>query len=401
MIIQPTIWWFWIITYLILNSFMDAKELRVLKLVDGLHKPVYLTSPGNSSDTLFIIEQHGVIQRLINGEISSLPLLNIRDRVYQSKMPGDERGLLGMAFHPQFQKNGQLFVNYIDNYDNTIISRFEVDMTSSLQTATTEQIILQFKQPYSNHNGGHLTFGSDGKLYIGVGDGGYAGDPDENGQNINTVFGSILRLDVNQSFPYSIPPDNPFFNQQDARQEIWCYGLRNPWRFSFDSENGDLYIGDVGQSNWEEINYTPFHKVSGTNFGWNKMEGTHCYPDDNNCKPNSFTLPVFEYPNNANYIKILIGWNQNNAQGCSVTGGYVYRGESIKELQGLYIFGDYCTGKIWSFKIEDETAKDHTEWKVNGIENDLHLSSFGEDGLGELYLLNHTGSIYKIVSIEK
>ena len=274
-------------------------------------------------------------------------------------------------------------------------------MTSSLQTATTEQIILQFKQPYSNHNGGHLTFGPDGKLFIGVGDGGYAGDPDENGQNINTILGSILRLDVDQSFPYSIPPDNPFINQQDARQEIWCYGLRNPWRFSFDSENGDLYIGDVGQSNWEEINYTPFHKVSGANFGWNEMEGTHCYPDDKNCNPNSFTLPVFEYPNNANYIKILIGWNQNNAQGCSVTGGYVYRGESIKELQGLYIFGDYCTGKIWSFKIEDETAKDHTEWKVNGIENDLHLSSFGEDGLGELYLLNHTGSIYKIVSIEK
>ena len=333
-------------------------------------------------------------------------LEDMQQRVQQNPISSDQKAAWDTALEKlkagqQFQKNGQLFVNYIDIYDNTIISRFEVDMTSSLQTATTEQIILQFKQPYSNHNGGHLTFGPDGKLFIGVGDGGYAGDPDENGQNINTILGSILRLDVDQSFPYSIPHDNPFFNQQDARQEIWCYGLRNPWRFSFDSENGDLYIGDVGQSNWEEINYTPFHKVSGANFGWNEMEGTHCYPDDKNCNPNSFTLPVFEYPNNANYIKILIGWNQNNAQGCSVTGGYVYRGESIKELQGLYIFGDYCTGKIWSFKIEDETAKDHTEWKVNGIENDLHLSSFGEDGLGELYLLNHTGSIYKIVSIEK
>ena len=388
MIIQPTIWWFWIIIYLILTSFMDAKELKVLKLVDGLHKPVYLTSPRNSSDTLFIIEQHGVIQILINGEISSLPLLNIRDRVHQSKMPGDERGLLGMALHPQFQKNGQLFVNYIDNYDNTIISRFEVDMTSSLRIAKTEQIILQFKQPYSNHNGGHLAFGPDGKLYIGVGDGGGAGDPYENGQNVNTIFGSILRLDVDQSFPYSIPLDNPFFNKEDARKEIWCYGPRNPWRFSFDRQNGDLYIGDVGQSNWEEINYTPLHLVSGTNFGWNEMEGSHCYPNDKDCDSSAFTPPVFEYPNNANYIKTLIGWNQNNAKGCSVTGGYVYRGTSIEELQGMYIFGDYCTGKLWSFRVEGGIAKDYLAWEVKDRKDEIYISSFGRTYSIRKYLLD-------------
>jgi len=397
---RQSFWQLWIIILLLTITMMSAKELMVRKLTEGLHKPVFLTAPLHSSDTLFIVEQHGVIRSLINGELLSKPLLEIKDRVHQPIMPGDERGLLGMALHPQFKKNFQLFVNYIDHDDYTIISRFEVDMMSSIKTAGTEQIILRFKQPYSNHNGGHLAFGPDGKLYIAVGDGGYVGDPDGNGQNINTIFGSILRLDINQSFQYRIPADNPFVGQKNVREEIWCYGLRNPWRFSFDRQNGDLYIGDVGQSNWEEINYSPIYKVAGSNFGWNHMEGYHCYPPGENCIHDSYISPVFEYPNNANYMKTLIGWDQNDAQGCSVTGGYVYRGQSILELQGLYIFGDYCTGKVWSFKVKNGQAEKYFDWGMNGLEEDLYLSSFGEDGLGEIYLLNHTGSIYKIVNVE-
>ncbi len=397
--ILPTIWCCWIIIYLALNSFMNAKELRVLKLADGFHKPVYLTAPENNSDTLFIVEQHGVVQSFTNGEEAASPLLNIRQRVHQPKMPGDERGLLGFALHPQFSKNGRIFVNYVNKKDSTVISEFKVAPITIVANSSNEKIIIKFKQPYSNHNGGQLAFGPDGFLYIAVGDGGYAGDPHENGQNVETIFGSILRIDVDSKPPYEIPVDNPFFNKKGARKEIWCYGLRNAWRFSFDAETGDLYFGDVGQSSWEEIDYLPA-KTSGVNFGWNKMEGAHCYPPGEDCKKDGLALPIFEYPNNANYMKTLIGWDQNDAQGCSVTGGYVYRGSQIPELYGHYIFGDYCTGKVWSFKVKDGTSQNYAEWNLKGLKEDLYLSSFGEDGKGELYIVNHTGSIYKLVAVE-
>ena len=214
--IQPTIWWCWIIFYLALNSFVHAKELRVLKLAEGFHKPVYLTAPENSSDTLFIVEQHGVVQRLINGKVAKSPLLNIRRQVHQPKMPGDERGLLGFALHPKFLNNGRIFVNYVNKKDSTVISEFKVDQKIMIANSKNEKIILKFKQPYSNHNGGQLAFGPDGFLYIAVGDGGYAGDPHENGQNIETIFGTILRIDVDSKPPYEIPVDNPFFNKKKS-----------------------------------------------------------------------------------------------------------------------------------------------------------------------------------------
>ncbi|HIM53019.1 MAG TPA: glucose dehydrogenase, partial [Candidatus Marinimicrobia bacterium] len=236
--IQLTIWWCWIIIYIALNSFMYAKELRVMKLVEGIHKPVYLTAPENNSDTLFIVEQHGVVQRLINGEVALSPLLNIRHQVHQPKMPGDERGLLGFALHPQFSKNGRIFVNYVNKKDSTVISEYEVDPKTIIANAKKEKIILKFQQPYSNHNGGQLAFGPDGFLYIAVGDGGYAGDPHENGQNIETIFGTILRIDIDGKPSYEIPVDNPFLNEKRAKGEIWCYGIRNAWRFSFDAETG-------------------------------------------------------------------------------------------------------------------------------------------------------------------
>ena len=378
-------------------SLLFSEKLIVKQVAHGYQKPVYLTAPKNQSDTLFIVEQVGRIQTIIHGRRSD-PLLDIRNRVHQPKMPGDERGLLGMALHPDFQDNGKFYVNYVNREDVTIISTFKREKEQL--TAYKEEIIISIKQPYSNHNGGQLAFGPDGYLYIGLGDGGYAGDPKSNGQNTQTLLGTILRLDINGEKPYIIPLGNPFYNHIEAQPEIYCYGLRNPWRFSFDRETGDLYIGDVGQSSWEEINYISSNHASGANFGWNQMEGSHCYPPGEDCEQDNLTPPIFEYPNNANYIKTLIGWDQNDAKGCSVTGGYVYRGSYIPELYGKYIFGDYCTGKIWSFQVSQGKALDYTHWTIKGIDKDFYLSSFGEDGNGELYLLNHTGAIYNIISVE-
>ena len=385
---------FWII--FLTHNYLFSNDLFVEKISSDLYKPIYLTAPNYSSDTLFIAEQNGLIKYIINGKTSIL--FDIRDRVHQPRMPGDERGLLGICLHPDFRKNGQFFVNYVSKNDSTIISKFVVDLSKFYVNTDKEEIIVRLLQPYPNHNGGQIAFGPDKNLYIGFGDGGYAGDPNKHGQNKNSLFGSIIRIDIDKGSPYFIPNDNPFYGMKNIKEEIWCYGLRNPWRFSFDRINGDLYIADVGQSQWEEINYTPFNEVSGINYGWNEMEGAHCYPIDNDCNKNLFTKPIFEYPNNANYIKTLIGWQDNNAKGCSVTGGYVYRGESVKSLQGVYLFGDYCTGKIWSFEVQSKNINKYKEWEINGLEEELYISSFAEDGNGELYIINHLGTLYKIIN---
>jgi glucose/arabinose dehydrogenase len=381
-----------------INNNLFCETLILDKIVSGLYKPVFLTY---HDDMLFIIEQNGRVRAMINGELSSEPVLDITDRVHYPKMPADERGLLGIALHPDIIKNNFFYLNYIDKSGNSVVSQFKINLNSMISDPNSEKIILSFKQPYQNHNGGHMLFGPDRKLYISVGDGGYAGDPHSHGQNYRTLFGSILRLDVDQDNGYTIPLDNPFLNQNNARPEIWCYGLRNPWRFSFDRQNSDLYIGDVGQGNWEEINYLPFNEVSGKNFGWNQMEGKHNYNDAIISESDYFIDPVFEYPNNANYIKALIGWDQNNAKGCSVTGGYVYRGQVIEEVFGLYFFGDYCTGKVWTIKIDSGNSSNYIEWDFSNIKEDVNISSFAEDKSGELYILNHSGSIYKIINIEK
>ncbi len=377
-------------------SFLFSNKLHVELISSGFKKPVYLTAPNNQSDTLFIVEQIGRIKTIIHGK-KKKTLLEIMEKVHQSKMPGDERGLLGMALHPKFMENVKFYVNYVNRKVNTIISSFTCDDQSLMAESSSEEIILNISQPYSNHNGGQLAFGPDGFLYVGLGDGGYAGDPDANGQNLETLLGTILRLNIDKEKPYSIPLDNPYFGHENVREEIFCSGLRNPWRFSFDVKTGDIYIGDVGQSSWEEINYISLNDASGSNFGWNVMEGSYCYPIENVCNMDNLTMPIFQYPNNANYIKTLIGWNQNDAQGCSVTGGYVYRGDLIPTLQGRYFFGDYCTGKTWSFTIVNNELSDYAQWEIIGIKEDLYLSSFGEDGNGELYIINHTGSIYKII----
>ena len=248
-----------------------------------------------------------------------------------------------------------------------------------------------------------MAFGpKDGFLYIALGDGGKWGDPFNNSQNLETFLGSILRIDIDNGDRYEIPSDNPFVGKPSKKQEIFCYGLRNPWRFSFDRETNDLLIGDVGQNLWEEINWTTWEESRGANFGWRTMEANHCYNPEDFCDTVGLVMPVYEYPNNAAYIKILIGMDDKEATGCSVTGGYVYRGSKIKPLRGTYIFGDYCTGRIWSFKLKDGKPvafkNIRKEIKRNSEDIPLLISSFGEDSSGELYVVDYLGAVYKFIS---
>ena len=326
------------------------------------------------------------------------PFLDITDRVVPPGRPGDERGLLGFAFHPDYDKNKRFYVNYINNDGYTIVSEFSAQ-SNLIANSLSERVVFDLKQPYGNHNGGHMQFGPDDYLYISIGDGGKRGDPLNAGQDLNTLFGKIIRIDVNK-VPYGIPKSNPYYDQKNKRGEIWAWGLRNVWRFSFDRKIGDIYYGDVGQNKWEEINYEPYDSKGGVNYGWRIMEASKCYSPEKNCDQKGLTLPIHEYPNDANYMVILGGGSQTNSDGCSVTGGYVYRGEKIKALNGYYIFGDYCSGNIWTFKVVNKKATELTnrteEINLANGEFTTYISSFGEDTDGELYIVEYNGGIYKI-----
>ena len=366
----------------------------------GLDKPVYLTTPSEAGDSLYVVEQKGTIRIIKSNRLLKKPFLDITDRVHRPLFPGDEQGLLGLAFHPSFSENGFFYLNYISVDQHTIISRFCVLPLNSLHKS--EVVLFDLVQPYSNHNGGRLAFGPDGYLYIGLGDGGSAGDPNQNGQNTNSLFGSILRVDVDSEKHYGIPKSNPFYRVENTKEELWLYGLRNPWRFSFDFETEEIYIGDVGQNNWEEIHIVSLSD-GGLNLGWNIMEGNHCFSPEHNCDTTGLELPAFEYPNDANYIKTLAGFTQTNQSlhGCSVTGGYVYRGKLIPGFLGHYIFADYCTGRFWSFVYKGARIThltDRTEEIRRGTgKKQFYVSSFGQDGSGEIYFLDYEGSVYKII----
>jgi glucose/arabinose dehydrogenase len=288
-----------------------------------------------------------------------------------------------MAFHPDYATTGQpgagiFYVYYTDNNGDTVVSRFQVDQTDPNRAdENSETPILQVEQPYPNHNGGLLKFGPDGYLYVGLGDGGSAGDPEGHGQNLATLLGSILRLDVSQAGDsYDIPADNPFIDNSAARPEIWSYGWRNPWRFSFDRQTGDMYIADVGQNTWEEVNVQPGSSQGGENYGWDIMEGTICYSAQT-CDQSGLVLPVFDY---------------DHSKGCSITGGYVYRGQQFPELTGNYFVADFCSGIIWRLFPDGNSRWLEAEFPSTG-----HIiSSFGEDASGELYVVDHTGGIYQI-----
>ena len=341
------------------RSFPDPKDFEWKLVVDELTRPVDLQSAHDGTGRLFIIEKYGAIRIFKDGRLLDQPFLKIDDRVNDSS---NEMGLLGLAFHPNFEENGYFYINYTGEGGGTHISRFQANGDTA--DPRSEKVLLAVNQPFPNHNGGAVAFGPDGYLYLGLGDGGAAGDPLKNGQNKDVLLGKILRIDVDNGDPYSISADNPFGN------EVWAYGLRNPWRFSFDHSTGDLWIGDVGQNRYEEIDYLPAGSPGGANFGWSIMEGNHGY--DGEPQP-GLLLPVAEYSHDF---------------GCSVTSGYVYRG-SMPEWNGIYLYGDYCSGTVWGL------IPSNGQWQSQILfETDLRITSFGQDPDGEVYLVSDTGGVY-------
>lgn len=341
------------------------------------------------TNLMYIVQQTGEI--LIKNDATTL-FLDLSKHITIKPMP-DERGLLGMAFDPNYSNNGFFYVSYVDTENYSVVSRFKVSNNKLKADINSEKKLFYFKQPFNNHNGGHLEFSPvDNYLYISFGDGGKFGDPFNNAQNKGNYFGKILRIDTNSENGYNIPPDNPFYGSKYEKEEIWAYGLRNPWRFSFDAMNGNMFIGDVGQDSWEEINYLEFDSA-GLNFGWNITEGNHCYSNPE-CDQRMYIEPMLEYPSDAAYWKSMMGLKEKNITGCSVTGGYIYRGEKVKPLYGLYIFSDFCSGKIWSF---NQNNNEIIEITTSLLSSDQHMiASFGEDIYNELYIVDYLGAIYKI-----
>ncbi|HYC93092.1 MAG TPA: PQQ-dependent sugar dehydrogenase [Thermoanaerobaculia bacterium] len=341
------------------------------QIASGLQEPVSITHAGDSR--LFITQQNGLVRIHDGTRLLPEPFLDIRSLTVSV----GERGLLSIAFHPDYAQNGFFFVNYTDRNGDTVIARYRVSADPNRADPASAKQILFIDQPYPNHNGGQLQFGPDGYLYIGMGDGGSAGDPENRAQNRTTLLGKMLRIDINAD-TYTVPPTNPYVSNGAGRPEIWALGLRNPWRFSFDRETGDLWIADVGQGQWEEVSFQPASSIGGENYGWDIMEGTHCF-GATNCTRTSLVDPVIEY--------------HHSTGGCSVTGGYVYRGVRSPRLQGMYLYGDYCSGRIWGARRNTSGAWVSTQL----VRTDYMISSFGEDVNGEIYVADHGGTVYRIV----
>jgi glucose/arabinose dehydrogenase len=356
---------------LALPAYASDPVLVFEPVASGLQSPVSITHAGDAR--LFITLQAGQVVIHDGTRLLPTPFLDIRSLV----LSGGERGLLSVAFHPRYAENGFFFVNYTDRNGDTIVARYRVSADPNVADLSSSRQILFVDQPYANHNGGQLQFGPDGYLYVGMGDGGSAGDPENRAQNRNTLLGKMLRLDVDAD-PYAIPPSNPYASSGTGRPEIWAYGLRNPWRFSFDRATGELWIADVGQGSWEEVNLQPASSIGGENYGWDVMEGTHCFGAAT-CTRTGLVEPVIEY--------------NHSGGACSVTGGYVYRGARSPRLQGRYLYGDYCNGKIWS-----ATRTVAGAWESRQLADTTFLiSTFGEDFNGEVYVADHAGSVYRIV----
>jgi len=378
-------------------------EISLKPVAKGLKNPVHITNAGDGSKRLFITEQAGVIRILKDDRILPGPFLDIKERVKS----GGEMGLLSMAFHPKFRENGRFFVNYTSSAGglHTVISEFKVSDNPDRADNNSENILLRVDQPFSNHNGGQIAFGPDGYLYIGMGDGGGANDPHGHGQNLSTLLGAMLRIDIDKKgigLQYNIPDDNPFKTRPNAKPEIWAYGLRNPWRFSFDPLNGILYAGDVGQDAREEIDVIE----RGQNYGWNIMEGSICTSGVNpvrssnkqkqfainkdlsltkeasngvnpQCNTPGLTLPIIDYGRN---------------DGITVIGGFVYRGHEIPGLCGSYIYGDWGSGRIWALRRDGHEVAENEML----LDTKLSISSFGIDETYEVYVVDHNGGVYKV-----
>lgn len=355
------------------SAFPDSALFEWAPVVDGLVKPTDLTDPSDGSGRLLVLEQGGVIRIIEDGAMIPEPFLDLTDRVGSE---GSEQGLLGIALDPDYAANGIFYLNYTDKNGNTVVARYLRAADGVHGDPASEQVILSVEQPYANHNGGDLEFGPDGMLYIGLGDGGSGGDPQGNAQNPDTLLGKMLRLDVRGKDTYTIPADN-LYASGGGRPEIWAMGLRNPWRYTFDGLTGELYIADVGQNTYEEVNFLPADSPAGANFGWNFREGAHPF-QGSPPEGASFVEPVFEY---------------DHGNGCSVTGGQVYRGQALPEFYGIYLLGDYCSGIVWGM-MRDSGG----EWVSQQLfQLPANISSFGRDAGGEVYLLDHrTGGVFRL-----
>lgn len=355
-------------------------DVELERVASGLDFPTTVVQPADGTGRFFILEQPGRIRVIQDGELLPEPFLDLSDRVSCC----NEQGLIGLAFHPDFAANGELFVHYTDLAGNTQIARYRVSGDPNRADPGSAEPLLSLGQPFDNHNGGQLAFGPDGLLYIGLGDGGSGGDPMDNGQDVTTLLGKILRIDVDRTDPglaYGVPPDNPRISDDPAaRREIWAYGLRNPWRFSFDRATGDLFIGDVGEDQREEIDRAPAGQ-GGQNFGWRLKEGTLCHEPSTGCEREGLVDPILEY---------------SHDEGCSVTGGFRYRGSASPALAGVYLYGDFCSGRLWGATLDGAGV-----WRTTVLDDTgLQISSFGEDAGAELYLTHYeaapNGALYRI-----
>jgi glucose/arabinose dehydrogenase len=361
-------------------STIQWPEIALTPVITGLTRPVYVTHAGDGSGRIFVVEQTGYIRIFKNGALLSTPFLDVHSRVSCC----GEQGLLSVAFPPGYESKGYFYVDYTNTSGNTVVARYHVNPTNpDVAITSTEQIVLAVSQPFANHNGGQLAFGPhDGYLYIGLGDGGSGGDPGNRAQNPDELLGKLLRIDVETGNPvtYTIPVTNPYTQTAGYRGEVWALGLRNPWRFSFDRQTQALYVGDVGQSSWEEIDYQPVSSPGGENYGWRCYEGNHAY-NTTGCGPaGNYTSPVFEY---------------SHTLGCSVTGGFVYRGVVYPRMQGVYFYGDACSGRIWGLKF-DGSSWQNTQ--LSQLANASYaITTFGEDEVGNVYIAHYNnGTVYQI-----
>ena len=355
-----------------------TSPLAFTSIASGFNQPVNLTHAGDNSNRLFVVERGGTIRVIKAGATPATPFLDIAARVTTN---GGEQGLLGLAFSPSYSSNGEFYVNYTRAADGaTVVARYRVSADADIANANSEEIVLTEAQPFANHNGGHIAFGPDGYLYIGLGDGGSGGDPGNRAQNLGERLGKLLRIDVACGrTPCPAPPSNPFIADAGARGEIWALGLRNPWRFSFDRQTGDLYIGDVGQGAHEEIDFQSAASLGGENYGWRILEGDACFEPQSNCAPPAnYAAPIATY--------------SRSASCASVTGGYMYRGPADATLDGGYLYADFCDGRIWRLK------RNGTAWQNDLLaDTDFSIASFGEDQLGNLYLIDYAaGTIYRV-----
>ena len=356
-------------------------HLGLSRVASGLSQPLLVTNAGDGSGRLFVVEQTGKIRIIKSGQVLAAPFLDLSAAISH----GGEQGLLGLAFHPNYRSNGKLYVSYTDRSGTSIIREYHVAASDRDRVdGTSGRTLLRLRQPYANHNGGNIAFGPDGDLYIGFGDGGSAGDPGNRAQNLGTLLGKLLRIDVNRrtgTLPYAIPSSNPFVGRGGLDQ-IWAYGLRNPWRWSFDRATGDLWIGDVGQDKWEEVDRALAsngrNAGRGLNFGWRVMEASHCYLPPSGCSRTGKTLPLTEY-------------GHTNGR-CSITGGFVYRGSAYPDLVGAYLFADYCSGEIWF--VSRSAVRGTTP--ILALDTSVSITSFGQDQSGELYLTDGNGSVYRV-----